>query len=224
MADNNHVCVFIAIVNNRSILLHLQCGSKSFVLQINKDLDEAVYCGSNDLVKLFLSPGGLKLSDINTVLVAGKYQARPKGQSHHWEHDYNPAFDEDEEEDEDFFDTLKNKRVREKEAKAESARRMAEVEYLKNPTERLKRFKSAKDGIFAKLKEMDSVCGSASFAVIVSVEKDFAFYQGSDQLVSQFFTRGLSRAPLIQRLNVRRYDDHEADCNVCAVPQCVVSR
>ena len=154
--------------------------------------------------------------------MAGKYQARPKGQSQHWEHDYNPAPD-DEEEDEDFFDTLKSKRVREKEAKAESARRLAEVEYLKNPIERLKRFKCIKDGIFAKLKEIDSVCGSASFAVVVSVEKDFAFYQGSDQLVSQFFTTGLNRTSLLQRLNVRRYDEHESEFNCCAVPQCVVS-
>ncbi len=192
---------------------------------MNKDLDEAVYCGSHELLKLFLSPAGLKLSDINTILVAGKYQARPKGQSHHWEHDYNPAFDEDaEEDDDDFFDTVKSKRVRDKEAKAESARRLAEVEYLKNPTERLKRFRSAKDGIFAKLKEMDSVCGSDSFGVVVSVEKDFAFYQGSERLVSQFFTTGLSRGGLQQRLNVRRYDDQEGECNICAVPQCVVSR
>ena len=205
--------------------ISFQCGTKSFVLQVNKDLDEAVYCGSNDLVKLFLSTAGLKLSDINAVLVAAKYQARPKGQSHHWEHDYNPAFDEDaDEEDEDFFDTVKSKRVREKEAKAESARRMAEVEYLKNPADRMRRFKSAKDGIFAKLKEIDSICGSSSFGVVVSVEKDFAFYQGSDELVAQFFTRGLSPTCLSPWLNVRRFDDDEGQCYACAVPQCSVNR
>ena len=159
--------------------------------------------------------------------MAGKCQARPKGQSHNWEHDYYPAPDEEgenEDGDEDFYDTLKSKRVRQKKANAESARRMAEVEYLKNPVERLKRFKSSKDGIFAKLKEIDSVCGSESFALVISVDKDFAFYQGSDQLVAQFFTVGLARASFVQRLNVRRFEENEIDYKVCAVSHCVVSR
>ena len=86
--------------------LDVQCGTKSFMVQINKDLDEVVYSGSNDLVKCFLSSAGLKISDVNNVLVAGKYQARPRGTAHCWEHDYNPAPASDND-DEDFYDTVK---------------------------------------------------------------------------------------------------------------------
>jgi hypothetical protein len=140
----------------RCMELDIQCGTKSFHLQINRDIDEAVYCGASELVDLFLDPSGLKLSDVNNILNFSKYQARPRGKNN-WEHDYNPAPNNDS--DDEFFDTVKRKNKKEKEARAESAKRMQEVEYLKNPVERTKKFKSGKEGIFAKIAEIESVCG-----------------------------------------------------------------
>ena len=43
--------------------LDIQCGTKSFMLQISRDLDEVVYSGSNELAKCFLSPAGIKVSE-----------------------------------------------------------------------------------------------------------------------------------------------------------------
>ena len=39
---------------------------------------------------------------------------------------------------------------------------LPQVEYLKNPTECFKRFKTCKDGLITKVKEIDGVCGSKS--------------------------------------------------------------
>lgn len=208
----------------RIIEIDIQCGTKSFMIQINNDFEEAVYCGNNDLVKCFLSPQGLKISDVNSVLVSGKYQPRPRGTAHHWEHDYNPAPDTDDE-DEEFFDTVKNKKDRDKEMKAaESGKKSGELEYIKNPAERFKKFKSFKDGIFAKVKEIDSICGVSTFVVIVSLERDCAYYHGPENLVSEFFTTGISRGSLLSVYNVRKFELDEVDNNVCCVPQCAVTR
>ena len=68
------------------------------------------------------------MSDVNSVIVAGRYQARPRGRGREWEHDYDPAQDEVEEDgDEEFFDTIKSKKKKAGLARAESAKRMAEV-------------------------------------------------------------------------------------------------
>ena len=48
---------------------------------------------------------------------------------------------------------------------------------MKNPAERYKKFKSSKDGLMSKLKEIDSVCGSTSVIVIVNTAKECAYYQ-----------------------------------------------
>ena len=62
----------------RCLELDIQCGTKSFHLQISRDIDEAVYCGNKELVALFLSNGGIKLSDVHKMLLEEK-QLRAKG-------------------------------------------------------------------------------------------------------------------------------------------------
>ena len=203
--------------------IDVQCGTKSFFLQICQDFEEAVYCGNSDLVKCFLGEAGLKISDVNQILVAGKYQARPRGTSHNWEHDYNPAPASDDG-DEDFFDTIKNKKEKEKETKSEAAKKTVDVEFIKNPIERFKKFKAFKEGLFSKVKEIDNICGVTTFVIIINMERDAAFYYGADTLVSDFFTAGLSRTAMLKQLNVRRFDLEEVDSNVCCVPQCAVTR
>ena len=89
--------------------LDTQCGTKSFMCQICIDFNEVIYTGHHDLVKCFTSQSGLKLSDINSLLLSGRYQARPQGSKQNWEHDYNPAHESDRE-DEEFFETVKAKR------------------------------------------------------------------------------------------------------------------
>ena len=99
----------------RCLELDVQCGTKSFHLQINPDIDEAVYCGSPDLVRLFLQSDGLKLSDVCRLLAQGKSGREERGEG-----DEDPS-------DEDFYDSVKSRNKREKEVRAESAKRMAEV-------------------------------------------------------------------------------------------------
>ena len=101
----------------RCLELDVQCGTKSFHLQINPDIDEAVYCGSPDLVRLFLQSDGLKLSDVCRLLAQGKGGREERGEG-----DEDPS-------DEDFYDSVRSRNKREKEVRAESAKRMAEVVY-----------------------------------------------------------------------------------------------
>ena len=164
----------------RCLELDVQCATKSFHLQINADIDEAVYCGAADMLALFLSPEGLRLSAVCRLLEAGG-----GGQA--------GAEAEEDPNDEDFYDSIKSRNKREKEVRAESARRMAEVEYLQSPLERAKRFKSSKEGIFAKISEIESVCGVVSLTVIANPEKELCAYSGDPGLITDFFTRGVSR-------------------------------
>ena len=99
----------------RCLELDVQCGTKSFHLQINPDIDEAVYCGSPDLVRLFLQSDGLKLSDVCRLLAQGRGGREERGEA------------EEDPSDEDFYDSVKSRNKREKEVRAESAKRMAEV-------------------------------------------------------------------------------------------------
>ena len=99
----------------RCLELDVQCGTKSFHLQINPDIDEAVYCGSPDLVRLFLQSDGLKLSDVCRLLAQGRAGRKERGEA------------EEDPSDEDFYDSVKSRNKREKEVRAESAKRMAEV-------------------------------------------------------------------------------------------------
>ena len=106
--------------------------------------------------------------------------------------------------------------------------------------ERAKRFKSSKEGIFAKIAEIESVCGVISLTVIVNCEKELCCYSGDPQLISDFFTRGVARNHMSVGWNVRQFDCEEVrklfersannisllqvEYNVCSVPACVVSR
>ena len=164
----------------RCLELDVQCATKSFHLQINADIDEAVYCGAADMLALFLSPEGLRLSEVCRLLEAGG-----GGEG--------GAEAEEDPNDEDFYDSIKSRNKREKEVRAESARRMAEVEYLQSPLERAKRFKSSKEGIFAKICEIESVCCVVSLTVIANPEKELCAYSGDPGLITDFFTRGVSR-------------------------------
>jgi hypothetical protein len=128
--------------------LDAQCGTKSFTCQILLEMGEAIYTGHPELVKCFTSEAGLKLSDINNILVSGRYQARPKGTKQNWEHDYNPAGPEEtDNEDEDFFQTLKAKREADSAAK-QAARKNTGMEYIKNIGDRQKKIKVQKGNLF----------------------------------------------------------------------------
>ena len=75
--------------------------------------------------------------------------------------------------------------------------------------ERAKRFKSSKEGIFAKIAEIESVCGVVSLTVIVNCEKELCCYSGDPQLISDFFTRGVARNHMSVGWNVRQFDCEE---------------
>ena len=68
----------------RCLELDIQCGTRSFHLQISRDIDEAVYCGDKELVEMFLSKEGIKLSDLHSMLMEGKH-VRPRGAKGGWE-------------------------------------------------------------------------------------------------------------------------------------------
>ena len=128
--------------------LDAQCGTKSFIVQILEEMGEAIYTGHPDLVKCFTSESGLKLSDVNNLLVSGRYQARPKGTKQNWEHDYNPAGPEEttDNEDEDFFQTLKAKR--QAESAKQASKKNSSMEFIKNCSDRQKKIKVQKGNDF----------------------------------------------------------------------------
>jgi len=68
----------------RCLELDVQCGTRSFHLQISRDIDEAVYCGAKELVDLFLSKEGIKLSNLHNMLMESR-QLRSKGNKNGWE-------------------------------------------------------------------------------------------------------------------------------------------
>ena len=194
--------------------LDIQCGTRSFHLQVSRDTDEAVYAGSADLVKLFLSSDGLKLSDLNQMV--SDVRTAP-GQETEEAGAYLG------ESDEEFYDTVKSKNKKEKEARAESAKRMAEVEYLTNPLERNKRYKSVKEGLLSKISELESVSGVATFTVILYPDKDLIVYNGDPAMVTALFTTGIKRGDIPVTFNVRTFENEEVrlmtpcemDVNAC---------
>ena len=112
------------------------------------EFGEAIYTGHQDLVSYFQSEGGIKLSDVNSVLVSGRYQARPKGTKQNWEHDYNPAGPGDSE-DEDFFQSLKAKR--EADAAKQAAKKNSNMTFIKNGSDRMKKMKVYKGEYFSEI-------------------------------------------------------------------------
>ena len=180
--------------------LDIQCGTRSFHLQISRDTDEAVYAGSAELVKLFLSSDGLKLSDLNQMLSHSRTASSQ-------EEEEAAAYHGDS--DEEFYDTVKSRNKKEKEARAETAKRLAEVEFLSNPVERNKRFKSVKEGLLSKISELESVSGVATFTVIVYPDKDLLVYNGDPALVTALFTTGVKRGDIPVTFNVRVFENEE---------------
>ena len=188
--------------------LDTQCGTKSFHLQTSKDLDETVYSGSPDLVELFLSSGGIKISDLNRILLENKSNSRGKSDSQ--DEEDNSYCDSDE----DFFDTVKSKHKKEKEIRDESAKRMAQVEYLTSSVERNKRFKAVKDGILSKISELENVSGVMTLTIIINTDKDFFIYSGDPSYVTSLFTTGVRRVDIPVSFNVRVFDNDEVRLNI----------
>ena len=176
--------------------LDIQCGTRSFHLQISRDTDEAVYAGSGDLVRLFFSNDGLKLSDLNQLLRDSRATSRAS------QEEEEAAVGES---DEEFYDSVKSKNKKEK----ESAKRMSEVEYLSNPLERNKRFKSVKEGLLSKICELESVSGVATLTLILYPDKDLIVYSGDPGLVTALFTTGVKRGDIPVTFNVRIFESEE---------------
>ena len=182
--------------------LDVQCGTRSFHLQISRDTDEAVYAGAADLVRLFFSNDGLKVSDLNQML----RDSRAASTGSQEEEEAAVVLGES---DEEFYDSVKSKNKKEKEARAESAKRMSEVEYLWNPVERNKRFKSVKEGLLSKICELESVSGVATLTLILYPDKDLIVYSGDPGLVTALFTTGVKRGDIPVTFNVRIFESEE---------------
>ena len=182
--------------------LDVQCGTKSFHLQISRDTDEAVYAGAADLVRLFFSNDGLKVSDLNQML----RDSRAASTGSQEEEEAGVVLGES---DEEFYDSVKSKNKKEKEARAESAKRMSEVEYLWSPVERNKRFKSVKEGLLSKISELESVSGVATLTLILYPDKDLIVYSGDPGLVTALFTTGVKRGDIPVTFNVRVFESEE---------------
>ena len=182
--------------------LDVQCGTRSFHLQISRDTDEAVYAGAADLVRLFFSNDGLKVSDLNQML----RDSRAASTGSQEEEEAAVVHGES---DEEFYDSVKSKNKKEKEARAESAKRMSEVEFLSNPAERNKRFKSVKEGLLSKICELESVSGVATLTLILYPDKDLIVYSGDPGLVTALFTTGVKRGDIPVTFNVRLFESEE---------------
>ena len=190
--------------------LDIQCGTKSFHLQISKDLDEVLFSGSKELLELFHSASGIKISDLYKILSQCKRCSKGKlGNFDDEEASYNSYNNADS--DEDFYDSVTSKIKREKAAKVETAKRSSEVEFLSNLHERNKRFKAVKDGLLSKISELESVSGVESLTLILNPDKDLLVYTGDPGLVTQLFTSGVCRGDIPVTYNVRLFENEEVN-------------
>nr|XP_040572394.1 LOW QUALITY PROTEIN: uncharacterized protein LOC121121511 [Lepeophtheirus salmonis] len=197
----------------RAVDLDMQVGSATFLVSLCEEVEECTYVGDEELVHQFLDPKGLQLSH---ALEISKRSLRVPSFS-------TESHEEDEEEDE-YFSTVEERRKKERAKKREAAQRVSDGEFLRNPIERSKVFSSRKESLMTKVIEMDTICGSKSFILIVCPEKEAAYYQGSEELVSQFFISGLSSSMIHRDINIRPFEPDETECNICSVPHCNVSR
>lgn len=186
--------------------LDIQCGTKSFHLQISKDLDEVVFSGDKELLELFHSTRGIKISDLYKIL--SRCRRCSNGKSDSFEQEASNMADSDE----DFYDTTKSKNRKDKEAKALSIKRVSDVELLSGVNERNKRFKSVKDGLLSKISELESVSGVASLTIILNPDKDLLVYTGDPSLVTKLFTSGVRRGDIPVTFNVRLFEKDEVMC------------
>ena len=170
--------------------LDIQCGTKSFHLQISKDLDEVVFSGEKELLELFHSTRGIKISDLYKIL--SQCRRCSNGKSDSFEQEATNIGDSDE----DFYDTTKSRKV----------------ELLTGVNERNKRFKSVKDGLLSKISELESVSGVASLTLILNPDKDLVVYTGEPSLVTKLFTTGVRRGDIPVTFNVRLFEKDEVMC------------
>ena len=173
--------------------LDIQCGTQSFHLQISKDLDEVVYFGSQSLTGLFLGSEGIKVSDIQQILVSAKKNSRGRSDSND---DPDQLLDDDEE----YFVKSKSKK---------DGHKAVRMELITSSVERRKRFKSLRDGLMSKVSELESVSGVVSILIIINTDQDLFTYTGDQTLVTQLFTTGLRRNNFPITYNVRVFDLEE---------------
>ena len=83
------------------------------------------------------------------------------------------------------------------------------MEFLTNPFERNKRFKSVKDGILSKVSELENVSGVTCLTLILNPDKDLLVYSGDPALVTALFTSGVRRGDIPVTFNVRIFDNDE---------------
>ena len=221
--------------------MNLQCGTSSLLIQISDDIEECLFHGEESLVEPFLDPGqGLKLSQVTQIIQQGKSNRRmgrlskdecgfstTNGQTVKEKKVKKRQFNDLLSNDEDFYATVKEKEQKEREKKKEAQQRLIEGDFLSNPAERNKAFKSRKDSLINKMSETDEVCATKSFLVIINHDNDAVFYHGHPTLVTKFFTTGLARDCVSKKYNIRMLDPEEVDqnaINTCSVPQCVVTR
>lgn len=177
--------------------LDIQCGTKSFHLQISKDLDEVVFSGDKELLELFHSARGIKISDLFKILSRCRRCSNGKSDSFD-----DPEASNIADSDDDVYDTAKSKNSREKEAKTK-------VEFLSNVHERNKRFKAVKEGLLSKISELESVSGVATLTLILNPDKDLLVYTGDPGLVTKLFTSGVTRGHIPVNFNVRLFENDE---------------
>ena len=184
--------------------LDIQCGTKSFHLQISKDLDEVVFSGDKDLLELFHSTRGIKISDLYKILSRCRRCSNGKSDSFDDQEASNIA-----DSDDDFIDIAKSNNRREKDSKSLSTKRLSEVEFLTSAHERNKKFKSVKDGLLSKISELESVSGVATLTLILNPDRDLLVYTGDPSLVTKLFSTGVRRGDIPVTFNVRLFENDE---------------
>ena len=63
--------------------------------------------------------------------------------------------------------------------------------------------RSRRESLISKIIETDNVCACQSFLLMVAADKEGAFYYGDPELVSKFFSQGISRKQIEKEINVR---------------------
>ena len=201
----------------RLIELDLQIGSKSLLIQINSDIEEVLYGGHDDLAEKFLSKDGLNVSHLEEL---SSYDNLSNIES-------TIAKNQDElivGDDDDYSPTVEERKKKERLRKKEAQQRVSDGEYLTHPQERAKFYKTRKEFIVAKINELDTLCGSKSFLIIIIPDKETVYYHGDSNLTAQFFKSNLSSYKIPTRFNIRPFEMDETEANICSVPHCLVSR
>ena len=67
----------------------------------------------------------------------------------------------------------------------------------------LSSIRSRRESLISKITETDNVCACQSFLLMVAADKESAFYYGDPELVSKFFSQGISINQIEKEINVR---------------------